>query len=568
MPLMFQNNFEHTQSRLFAFNNDLTESQKELSCYREAEMFHEKVFCSIDEDMFSVLYSTGFSRPNAPVNSMISSLILKDQKSWSFSELFKHLNFDVLTKVSLGLSDLYEVPFCYATLFNFQKKMDNYFVKKGVNLLEKVFEEFSERELKKLNLDGSIQRTDSTLISSNIRRYSRLQLLIETLIRLDRILNDIDRAFLTEEIQKYTNQDSTKYVYHLTSKDLPREMVQIGELYHKLYIKLKGTLAGHKIFELFSRVYRENFKVEEDDLIVISSADMQGGSLQSPDDPDATYRKKGKEESRGYKVNAIETAHPDNPIQLITDVATAPNNVEDSTILNDRIDKVKKITPELEEIHNDGGYGSVDNDEKMEKLEIKQIQTAIKGKSPYVNITIEKCDNCEGDDAEYKVSCPTQTVFSQKTKKRIKAVFDKKICEPCPLRDKCKLYSKSKFNPTYYFEESDYLRNKRKRSLEEIPIEHRKLRNNVEATMNEFKYRTNHKGKLNVRGAFKVMLYAATTAIAINFGRIFRYLTSKKADFILRTVILLFITYIGDYLHELTRLLTVNLRYFENELSL
>jgi len=531
---MFQKNFEHTQNRLFAFNNDLSESQKELSCYKEAEMFHDKVFCSIDEEIFSILYSSGFSRPNAPVNSMVSSMILKEKKGWSFSELFEHLNFDVLTKISLGLSDLYEVPFCYATLFNFQNKLNNHFVKTGNNLLENIFKRFSENELKKLNLNAKIQRTDSTLISSNIRRYSRLQLLIEALIRLDRILDKFDRAFLTEEIKKYTGQDSTKYVYNLNSQDLPREMVQIGELYHKLYIQLKDTLAGNKIFEIFSRVYRENFKVKEDNLIVIDSADMQGGSMQSPDDLDATYRKKGKEVGRGYKINAVETAHPDNQIQLITDVVAVPNNVEDSTILNDRIDKVKEITPEIKEIHNDGGYGSVDNDEKMKKLGINQVQTAIKGRIPEINITIEKCDDCEANDAEYKVSCPTQTVFSKKTKKRFKAVFDKKICETCPFCEKCKMYNKS--NPTYYFNKSDYLKNKRKRSMETIPIEHRKLRNNVEATMNEFKYRTNHKGKLNVRGSFKVSLYAFTTAIAINFGRIFRHSTSKKADSVLRIV--------------------------------
>ena len=78
----------------------------------------------------------------------------------------------------------------------------------------------------------------------------------------------------------------------------------------------------------------------------------------------------------------------------------------------------------------------------------------------------------------------------------------------------------------YYFTHGDYLRNKRLIRALSLPPEKRKIRANVEATMKEFAYRMPNK-KLKVRGAFKADLFAFSTGIAINFGRIFRFKTSK-----------------------------------------
>jgi hypothetical protein len=47
----------------------------------------------------------------------------------------------------------------------------------------------------------------------------------------------------------------------------------------------------------------------------------------------------------------------ENPVQLITDISVNPNNVDDSQILNERIDQIKEKNPELSELHTDGGYG-------------------------------------------------------------------------------------------------------------------------------------------------------------------------------------------------------------------
>ena len=213
-----------------------------------------------------------------------------------------------------------------------------------------------------------------------------------------------------------------------------------------------------------------------------------------------------------------ETANPKNELNLLTDIAVKPNNTDDSDILNGRIETLKEKTPDLKELHTDGAYGSEDNDQKFEKLKITHIQTAVRGRKSKVEMKIEETER------EYEVSCPLQKVKSEKTRNRYKTYFDKKICAGCSLAGDCPALIQKRYR-TYYFTREQYLANKRKRNINTLPLERRKLRPNVEATIKEFVKPLNHKGKLRIRGQFKTMIYACSMGISINFGRIHRYLT-------------------------------------------
>jgi hypothetical protein len=207
--------------------------------------------------------------------------------------------------------------------------------------------------------------------------------------------------------------------------------------------------------------------------------------------------------------------------RCITDISVNPNNLDDSQILNERVDKMKEKTPELNEMHTDGGYGSEDNDKKFEELKINQITTAVRGRESEVEKKIEQTSE---SPEEYTVECPFQKVQSSPTKKRHKVRFDMNICKECPLNDRCLIF---KNKGRYYFTHEDYLQNRRNRNIMNIPEERRKIRPNVEALMNEFKIRTPG-GKLKVRGLFKATLFAFNTGIAINFGRIYRFVAQNR----------------------------------------
>ena len=95
---------------------------------------------------------------------------------WSYEELFNQIEFNILTKLALGLDSIEYHPFSPATIFNFQNRLTAHFCKTGENLLENVFDKLTDKQLKALKIKTDIQRTDSFAASSNIRNYSRLQL--------------------------------------------------------------------------------------------------------------------------------------------------------------------------------------------------------------------------------------------------------------------------------------------------------------------------------------------------------------------------------------------------------
>jgi len=95
------------------------------------------------------LYSDKASCPNAPVNILVSALILKELKGISYDELMESVMFDLRYKTALGFADIGEVPFSRATLFNFQNWILDYQQQTGLNLIEKVFDNFSAGQIKK-----------------------------------------------------------------------------------------------------------------------------------------------------------------------------------------------------------------------------------------------------------------------------------------------------------------------------------------------------------------------------------------------------------------------------------
>ncbi len=514
---------QNNQPGLFSFENELSNKQQALLDGSREKWFYHLVLRNINEVDFKPLYSDKASRPNAPVNILVSALILKELKGISYDELMESVMFDLRFKAALGLSDIGEVPFSRATLFNFQNRLLDYQEQTGLNLIEQVFDSLSAGQLKKLSVKADIQRTDSTLVSANIKKFSRLQLLIEVLARLDRILEEKDQQVIGEQLGPYLKKGADKYIYGLKANQLPRELEKLGKVYYKVFewISKKEQYHDQKEFINFKRAYHEHFVVVESDVGPKPTKELTSSMMQSPDDAEATYRQKRGEHHKGFTINGTETANPENPVQLITDISVNPNNVDDSQVLNKRADNIKKKTPELNEMHTDGGYGSAENDKKLEALGINQITTAVRGRESGIEIKIEQIS--QSPDA-YQVACPLQKVASTPTKKRHKARFDRDICRQCPLKEKCRIF---KNKGRYYFTHEDYLQNSRNRNIMNIPEERRNIRPNVEALMNEFKTRAPG-GKLKVRGLFKTTLFAFNSGIAINFGRIYRYIIQNK----------------------------------------
>jgi Transposase DDE domain/Transposase domain (DUF772) len=526
---MFKPNTEHTQTNMFGFSNFISPNMLKELQDSEAMKFYELIFCNIKEEDFACLYSEEDSRPNAPINCLVSALLLMDKQKLTYERLFENIKFNLLTKVALGLQTLDEVPFSEATIFNFQNRLSGYFIETGENLFEKAFNHLTQKQLKELKLKTDIQRTDSFQAASNIRKYTRLQLLVEMIIRIHRVITEEDQKKYEELFSPYIKKTSGQFLYRLSSEDIPKEYERIGKVYKDINDNLKPKYSEVEIFKIFERVYTEHFTVTEEKIQIKTTEELTSSMIQSPDDIEATYRKKHGKEYYGQTVNIVETCSPDNQLNLVTDISVHANNIDDSKELNERIDVIKEKTPDLEELHFDGAYPSQDNDKKFEEHSITPIQTAIRGRQPGgVEIKIEQISS-EGslEEDKYLVECPNQTVESKVSRKRFKAEFDLSICSTCALASDCQLKTKKK-SKVYYFTPEEYLKRKRLENIEKIPKERRSLRTNIEATVSEFTRKMNNR-KLKVRGLFKAQIFAYSVGIGVNFGRICRYLSSQLA---------------------------------------
>ena len=526
---MFQENSGHLQTSLFSAENMLSDKKRKKLESSEEHYFYELIFCKIPEDAFACLYSDKYSRPNAPINAMVACMLLRERYGWTFARMFDQIDFNLLVRVALGLNDLDETPFvrprgsrqvCPATFFNFQNRLASHYGHTGENLLEVVFDHLTAEQLEKLKIKSNIQRTDSLFAASNIRQYSRVQLLVEVLLRLNRVLTPQDRKRLEEQAGEFLSQTSSQFIYRLPKDQIAPKLERLGQCYHWVAENLLSRYTEMEIFQTFQRVYAEHFSVAGEKLEVVPTKELSSGVVQSPDDLDAAYRNKNGKTCRGQAINVTETCHPDNQVNLVTDVAVNACNQDDGEVLEERLDKMVEKTPDLEELHHDGGYGNAKCDHKMEQLEITPIQTGIKGPKPAVSMEIKA-----SDDGTYKVKCPQQSVTSDPTGKKHKAVFDKKVCVDCACASACPA-TETANTRTLYFTEEQYLARKRHDNVKALPEARQKLRANVEATVSEFK-RKMQNGKLKVRGAFKTRLFALSAGIGINFGRILRHLTPK-----------------------------------------
>ncbi len=516
---MFRKNDGHIQSSFSSFEMQMPEKMIKKMKKSAEWAFYTDVFSKIDENIFSDLYSGNYSRPNSPVNLLVGSLILKELKKWTYAELFHHIEFDILTRAALGLHDLSVVHYAESTLFLFQQRLEELEQKTGRTLMKELLDDLNTENIDRLGISVETIRIDSTFLDSNIRKYGRIQLLVEGLQRLWRILDKADKAKYREMFSPYIKDSSEHHIYNLKREESGRRLDDLAKIYTGLNLSLCGKYGENKIFtEVFSRLCHEHIKVDEKGIEIKSQEELNSGCLQSPDDTEATYRNKRGEHHRGYSAQITETVDVKKGLSLITDAAVTSNNKDDSRYLEEKIDGY--IESGAKKIHVDGGYGSEGIDAKLSEHEdVEVYQRAVKGRKKGLDLVIIK-----HEDGRYSVKCPMQEVFATRTSKRLKAKFDYSICRKCPHQANCPA---GKNKGKYYFNHSDYNKQKRHHAIDRLTKEERNIRSGCERTMFELFHDRKHGKKVRVRGRLRTELNTFCRAIGTNFNRIFRYNSAK-----------------------------------------
>lgn len=523
---MFRKNKQQQQPSFF--NSDLMMPDKMRRQLHDswAGVFRTEVFMKIPEERFASLYSETDSRPNAPVNILVGGDMLKDGFGWSDEELERHLQFDLQTRYALGLDDLTQSVPTLRTFQNHRRRVREHAERTGENLYEVVFQVVTDKQIEQLNLKVGWQRMDSTQLLSNIALGSRLELVLRVLQQGVAALPAERQAIWRQEHAPYVDKQPRHICYRLKSEEVPAYLRQTGQLLVSLLSELAGQEDAADARALVARVLREQYQIEDDEKITLREAkEVAADSLQSPHDPEATYREKNGERYRGYVVNISETCEPENPVQLITSVQTASNNTDDSQLLAESLDEQAERGHKIEKMTVDGGYTGPKAEEACDAHGAELHPSRLRGgKSQGEKWGWEKYSWQVTDEGiPEQVSCPQgelAMLAPGRKEGRWVVRFEEDVCAACPFFQKeCRVEPRKRGGPTLLITtramQVAVLRQR-------ITRENNGVRAGVEATVRSVKH-TFAGGKLPVRGLIRSQMVVLGSALLVNVHRLAHY---------------------------------------------
>ena len=528
---MFRANKQHLQGQLYSTVSELPPAQRQLLESSWAGTFRREVFARVDESALSVLYATAASRPNVPVNVLLGLEILKAGFGWTDEEMYEAFLFNVQVRYALGYEQLGDGYFAMRTVYELRRRLSRWMRERGENLLEVAFVQITDAQLQALKLKSETLRMDSTLVASDICKFTRLQLLVEILQRVQRMLSQSDQERYAELLAPYLSCKAGRYVYRLKHSEADVRLAAIGPLLLRLVNELAERYATENVYGLLVRVFGEHFVVCGTAVSLKPYQEVGARSLQAPDDPQATLHHKRGENYRGYVANVTETCDPSNPLQLIVKVQTQPNATDDAQLLVAALPELIERT-EVKTLYTDGGYNSPSVDPLLHAAQIEHRQTALRGDRPHpdcvslVHFGLET----DAEGRPLSLTCPQGQRIPVKPGKapaHYIARADRQRCTACPLLSRClaRPWSGAK-TPTIYFDHRQLLLAQKRQAIASASALPGNPRAAVEATIRSLKQPFRH-GKLLVRGCFRVACLLLGSALMVNSRRIHAYATAQ-----------------------------------------
>lgn len=211
---MFKHGKKEHQKTLFDLDIQASSAISKRLQKTWAESFFYNVFSHINEDRFAVLYSDKLSRPNKPVNILVSLLVLKELNDLTDEELIDAYYFDYRFQHALGISDLSQESLAINTLTNFRSRLVAYEAQTNIDLLHVEMEAIAEQLAQHLSLNKNIARMDSMIVASSCKKMSRLELVYTVVRNMVRVLDETEGTVVPEDFSaflKESHENDTLY---------------------------------------------------------------------------------------------------------------------------------------------------------------------------------------------------------------------------------------------------------------------------------------------------------------------------------------------------------------------
>ena len=465
-------------------------------------LFYEHVTSQIDEDVFSVLFDAKIGRPNAPIRQLFAMMIMKEGFGWSDAQLFDECRFDVLAMRALGLMNLSDEAPVESTYYQFKQALYAYQLKTGRDLVGEVFASLTRKQANAFGVLGQQIRMDSKLIGSNIALCCRLQLVVRCLQRFWGSLNEARKRRLSARdrqiLDALLKMKPHQVVYRLTRAEKSEKLQDYGVLLSRLQASYTEQDSDH--YGVMARVFGDQYTVlsSSKDVLPKPPDEISASSLQSPDDEDAAFRRKGEDKVKGYSVNLTETCD-DEGLNLITDVDVKPATAPDNGFVQAAVERTQQVVGQVQEVSMDGAYHDPSNAEYAEERNKEFYYSGLQGTPG--RFIYERTD--DGVTVTDRKTGEVHTALEYKPGK-YKLIIDGK--------------------PRYFKEQAidNYLKRKQ---IEALPEHIRNRRNNVEASIFQLSYYTRN-GNTRYRGLMPHQLWARCRTLWVNLVRIRNYVTT------------------------------------------
>lgn len=494
-----------------------------------AKPFADHIFPSINEQRFLPLYSSNpASRPNTPVNIIISLMILKEMFQLTDEELLETVECDIRFQYAIHTTSCPEQPISDRTLSRFRERNARYYQETGIDLIHEELESLADNICSILGVDTRFFRMDSVMVEASCKRMSRMELIHASIQDLCQAVLREGSELLPDKFRHYCHpSDRNHLLYHEKERATSEKMEQLLQDGYEL-LHQAGSPSPHteQAFSILKRVFAEQTEWTDGTLCLRDGKTISPRSIQNPSDPDATYRFK-QGDHVGYVAHVVETVHPEG--NIIRHMDYQPNVYSDSQFCQDTIQKMG-VQEETVTLLADGAYSGQNNVKLGKEHHIALITTNFVGKKNHPC----KAQFMLSEDKSCVTSCPSgqkpnSCKHWEQAEGTYRLVFEKETCVSCPLKDHCGVkiqkrtavvqILKSTIEQTRYMlllETSEYKQFAR-------------IRNGIEAipSLLRRKYRVDG---IPVHGFVRSKIYFLFKIGAINVKRMIKSLQRKEHD--------------------------------------
>jgi len=461
----------HQQLSLYDSFKDLPKYLQEYLLNSWAHTFQEVIFPAIEEERFAVLYSDKGSRPNTPVNIIISSLVIKELFDLTDERLIANIHLSMEYQYALRLTSEERPPISKNTFSNFRERVTDYYKETGIDLIQQEVEALADLIAEQLEIEGDRARIDSFMVSSSARKLSRIELVYSVNANFIKMLSKSFAELIPEEMEVYLKESHRNEVIYRTKNDETKskleKLIEDAKILYDKAVTDGGSVTETEEFLLLKRMLGEQTNHDDDDFDNLDpdniepkdGKDLDSDILQNPSDPDATFRQK-YEANIGYSANVLEFFDDNNSV--IKSYNFKPNIYSDQNFSADTLDKLTDDSAVNSDPENpfklfmDGAYYTYQLGKKALKHGIMYMPGELTGKKPAAD-KMDYYENFDLDSEQKKIlSCANgvEPEYQEKDqdKNSFYALFPKENCAGCKMKSECRIKNRKDHNSVTFTE--------------------------------------------------------------------------------------------------------------------